>query len=264
MIVLQFDAAYHHWGCLMIRSLALHEPAHNVLADTVNLSVQQRAELKQAHPRLLVTSETIPVSEALPAIMARRKTMVLHRAMETFPDEPWFAMFDADMVVRRPVPDLWALMDDHPAALFMTDGVWEGRAWEHSFTPSGVVLVRRDGRELVDNWLKWDRYPGVLYGHPPGEWMWDQCTLLKARDESTIRCAVIPFARFSCNRCSGNSAMWSGHGEGKGSNYRRFWVEHEVQRVLRRHPLLRSHVRRPARVVNHASQPQIAPGPASA
>lgn len=243
MIVLQFDAAYYEWGLVMIRSLALHEPRKKVLADTVNLSGPQRAKLKQAHPRILVTSETLVSNEASRREeMARRKTMVLQRAMDTFPEEPWFGMFDADMLVRRPLPDLWSLLDDHQAALFMTDGVWQGKVSPDGFTPSGIVLVRRDGRELVDCWVKWDHYSETLYSHRPGEWYWDQCTLLQARDESRVDCAVIPLHRFSCNRCLGDAAIWSGHGFGKNRNLRYFLIEHEVQRVLRFHPALKGRV----------------------
>jgi hypothetical protein len=239
MIVLQFDAAYYEWGLLMVRSLALHEPRKKVLADTVNLSGIQRARLKQAHPRILVTSETLASEDSLREEMARRKTMVLQRAMDTFPAEPWFGMFDADMLVRRPLPDLWSLLDNHQAALFMTDGVWRGRVSPDGFTPSGIVLVRRDGRELVDNWVKWDSFPSELYSHQPGDWYWDQCTLLQARDESRVDCAVIPLHRFSCNRCLGDAAIWSGHSAGKERNYRYFLIEHEVQRVFRFHPSLK-------------------------
>ena len=172
MIVVQFDSVYYHWGLLMVRSLALHEPRRKVLTDTVNLSGKQQAELKRAHPRILVTSEAIAGNGSLRAEMARRKTMVLQRAFDTFPDEPWFGMFDADMLVRRPLTDLWSLLDGHQAALLMTDGVWEGRVYPHLFTPSGIVLVRRDGRELVDSWVKWDRHPDALHGRRPGEWFW--------------------------------------------------------------------------------------------
>lgn len=238
MILLQFDSVYYHWGLLMVRSLALHEPGKQVLADTVNLSDQQQAELKQAHPRILVTSEVIAANGALREEMARRKTLVLQRALDTFPDEPWFGMFDADMLVRRPLPDLWSLLDDHQAALLMTNGVWEGRVYPHLFTPSGIVLVRRDGRELVDSWVKWDCHQGALHGHRPGEWFWDQCTLLQAKEDSRVTCAAIPFHRFFCNQCPRNAPIWSAHGGWKERNYRCFLVEHEVQRVLRNHPLL--------------------------
>ena len=238
MIVLQFDSLYYHWGLLMVRSLALHEPRKQVLADTVNLSDQQQAELKRAHPQILVTSEAIAANGSLREEMARRKTMVLQRALDTFPDEPWFGMFDADMLVRRPLTDLWSLLDGHQAALLMTNGVWEGRVYPHLFTPSGIVLVRRDGRELVDGWVKWDCHPDALHGHRPGEWFWDQCTLLQASEDSHVKCAVIPFHRFCCNQFSVHAAIWSAHGGWKERNYQRFLIEHEVQRVLRNHPML--------------------------
>jgi hypothetical protein len=238
MIVLQFDSVYYHWGLLMIRSLALHEPGKQVLADTVNLSGQQQAKLKRSHPHILVMSEAIAGNGSLRAEMARRKTMVLQRALDTFPDEAWFAMFDADMLVRRALPDLWSLLDDHQAALLMTNGVWEGRVYPHLFTPSGIVLVRRDGRELVDSWAKWDCHPGALHGHRPGEWFWDQCTLLQAKEDSRVKCAAIPFQRFFGNQIRGTAAIWSAHDGWKNRNYRYFLVEHEVQRVLRNHPLL--------------------------
>jgi len=238
MIVLQFDSVYYHWGLLMVRSLALHEPRKQVLADTVNLSGQQQAELKRSHPHILVTSKAIAGHVSLRAEMARRKTMVLQRALDTFPDEPWFAMFDADMLVRRALPDLWSLLDDHQAALLMTNGVWEGRVYPHLFTPSGVVLVRRDGRELVDSWVRWDCHPGALHGHRPGEWFWDQCTLLQAKEDSRVKCAAIPFQRFFGNQVHGHAAIWSAHGGWKARDYRYFLVEHEVQRVLQNHPLL--------------------------
>jgi hypothetical protein len=238
MIVLQFDSAYYHWGLLMVRSLALHEPRKQVLADTVNLSGQQQEELKRAHPQMLVTSEVIADNGSLRTEMARRKTMVLQRALDTFPDQPWFAMFDADMLVRRALPDLWSLLDRHQAALLMTNGVWDGRVYPHLFTPSGIVLVRRDGRELVDSWAKWDSHPEALHGHRPGEWFWDQCTLLQAREDSRVNCAVILLHQFCCNQRSDKAAIWSAHGCWKERTYREFLLEYEVQRVQQTHPLL--------------------------
>ena len=238
MIVLQFDSVYYHWGLLMVRSLALHEPRKQVLADTVNLSREQEAELKRAHPRILVTRETIAGNASLRAEMARRKTMVLQRALDTFPDEPWFGMFDADMLVRRPLPDLWSMLDNHQAALLMTNGVWDGRVYPHLFTPSAIVLVRREGRELVDSWVKWDCHPKALHGHRPGEWFWDQCTLLQAVEDSRVNCAVIPFHRFCGSEGSPHAASWSAHGGWKERTYQNFLLEYEVQRVQRTHPLL--------------------------
>ena len=238
MIVLQFDSVYYHWGLLLVRSLALHEPRKQVLADTVNLSGEQQAELKRAHPRILVTSETIAGNRSLREEMARRKTMVLQRALDTFPEEPWFGLFDADMLVRRPLPDLWSMLDRHQAALLMTNGVWDGRVYPHLFTPSAIVLVRRGGRELVDSWVKWDCHPKALHGRKPGEWFWDQCTLLQAVEDSRVNCAVIPFHQFCCSECSGNAAIWSAHGGWKERTYQNFLLEYEVQRVQRTHPLL--------------------------
>jgi hypothetical protein len=238
MIVLQFDSVYYSWGLLMIRSLALHEPRKQVLADTVNLNSEQQTALKRAHPQILVKSETIAGNGSLRAEMARRKTMVLQRALDAFPDEPWFGLFDADMLVRRALPDLWSLLDGHQAALLMTNGVWEGRVYPHLFTPSGIVLVRRDGRQLVDSWAKWDCHSGGLYGRRPGEWFWDQCTLLQAREDSRVSCAAIAFHRFCSDQCSRTAAIWSAHGGWKERSYRNFLLEHEVQRGLRTHPLL--------------------------
>src|SRR4051812_12822589 len=99
MLVLQFDSGYFHWGLLMVRSLALHEPHQKVLADTVNLSAQQQAGLRQAHPRILVTSEAMADHSSRRATMARRKILVLQRALDSFPEEPWCGLFDADMLV---------------------------------------------------------------------------------------------------------------------------------------------------------------------
>ncbi|HMG04000.1 MAG TPA: hypothetical protein VK581_00980, partial [Chthoniobacterales bacterium] len=69
-------------------------------------------------------------------------------------------------------------------------------------------------------------------------WFWDQCTLLAASEDARVNCAVIPFHRFCCNQCSREAAIWSAHGGGKERIYRNFVLEHEVQRVLRYHPLL--------------------------
>src|SRR5580700_11068179 len=54
MIVLQFDAAYFHWGLLMLKSLAMHEPWQD--------------------PRTRVTVETIPGNASLREAMVCRKT----------------------------------------------------------------------------------------------------------------------------------------------------------------------------------------------
>ena len=209
-----------------------------MLADTVNLSGQQQAELKRTHPQILVTSEAIARNGSLRAEMARRKTMVLQRALDTFPDEPWFGLFDADMLVRRTLTDLWSLLVGHQAALLMTNGVWEGRVYPHLFTPSGIVLVRREGRELVDSWAKWDSHPGRAPWASAGRMVLGPMHPASGQEDSRVKCAVIPFHRFCSNQCSANAAIWSAHGGWKERSYRGFLIEHERQRVLRNHPLL--------------------------
>jgi len=236
MIVLQFDAAYFEWGLLMVRSLALHEPGKKLLADTVNLDAEQRRHLQRAHPRITVKSETIAGGESLRERMACRKIEVLQRAMDAFPDEPWFGLFDADMLVRRPLPDLWAKLDEHHAALIMSNGMWDGRVYPHLLTPSGIVLVRRDGRALVESWAHWSRHPEPLFSRRPGEWFWDQCALLQAQNETRLPYALISIADFACATCSRTAAIWSAHVPEKEIYYRYFRVEHERQRVLKARP----------------------------
>lgn len=236
MIVLQFDAAYFEWGLLMVRSLALHEPKKKVLADTVNLDAGQGRRLERAHPRITVKSEPIAAGESLRERMACRKIEVLQRAMDAFPDEPWFGLFDADMLVRRPLPDLWAKLDEHHAALIMSNGMWAGRVYPHLFTPSGIVLVRRDGRALVESWAQWSRHPEPLFSRRPGEWFWDQCALLQAQNETRLRYALISIADFACATCSCTAAIWSAHVPEKERYYRYFRVEHERQRVFKARP----------------------------
>jgi len=236
MIVLQFDAAYYEWGLLMIRSLALHEPRKKVLADTVNLSGAQRAKVARAHPRILVTTETLSDAGSLREEMACRKIRVLQRALDAFPDERWFGVFDADMLVRRALPDLWAKLDEHEAALIMTNGMWAGRRYPHLLAQSSIVLVRRDGRALVDNWMKWSRHPEPLFSRRPGEWFWDQCTLLQASNETRLNYSIIPIHDFACDTCARSAAVWSAHVQDKERYYRYFRVEHERQRILMARP----------------------------
>ena len=236
MIVLQFDAAYFEWGLLMVRSLALHEPEKNLFADTANLNGEQCRRLERAHPRIIVTSETIAAGDSLRERMACRKIEVLQRTMDAFPDERWFGLFDADMLVRRPLPDLWSKLDEHHAALIMSDGMWGGRIYPHLLTPSGIVLVRRDGRALVESWAHWSRHPEPLFSRRPGEWFWDQCALLQAQKEIRLRYALISISDFACANCACTAAIWSAHVPEKERFYRYFRVEHERQRVLRARP----------------------------
>jgi hypothetical protein len=236
MIVLQFDAAYFHWGLLMVRSLALHEPRKKVLANTVNLNNTQQARLAKAHPQIQVISETIASAGSLREEMARRKTIVLQRAMDSFPEEPWFGMFDADMLVRRPLPDLWSKLNGHQAALIRTNGMWAGRFYPHLLIPSGIVLVRRDGRALVENWVKWSRHVEPLFSRRPGEWFWDQCTLVKAWKETSLCCANISMQDFASATLARTAAIWSAHVPEKENLHHYFLVEHELQRVRKARP----------------------------
>ena len=89
MIILQFDDPYFHWGVLMVRSLALHEPDQRVLLDTVNLSPAQVRELRQAPPRAIVENDTTTWETTSPTQMVSRKPFVMQRAMTAYPGESW-------------------------------------------------------------------------------------------------------------------------------------------------------------------------------
>ena len=230
MIILQFDDKFHHWGLLMVRSLALHEPDKRVLLDTVNLSPEQVAALVQAHPRVIVENDTTSWAETTPSLMVNRKPFVMQNAMDAYPDEPWFGLFDADFLVRRPMPDLWARLDRRPAALFRTNGRWRGHVYRHLITPSGIVLVRPDGRALIDNWAKWQAHDEPIGRIKPRQWYWDQLTLLEAREETPLRYAFIPMRAFADIHLMPETAIWSAHVARKQSYYPLFLKEYERQR----------------------------------
>ena len=233
MIILQFDAPYHHWGLLLVRSLALHEPAVRVLIDGVNLSHAQVDALQEAHPRIAVENDTTTYEETTPALMICRKPFVMQRAFYAFPDEPWYALLDADLLVRQPLDPLWARLDRHEAALFTTNGMWKGRYYRQLVTPAGIVLVRRDGRALVDSWVRWTRSREPLGGIRPGQWYWDQVTLLEAKTETPLRYGHIPMYNFADVRLRDDAAIWSAHvDDEKPAYYERFSQEYERQRSL--------------------------------
>jgi hypothetical protein len=229
MIILQFDGVYAPWGLLMLRSLALHEPDKTVLVDVVNLDPEQRSEMERAHPRLIVRWEAWETTS--PERMANRKCFVLQRAMDEHPEELWYCLMDADFLVRRPLPNLWDLMHRADAGLFMTDGVWEGRVYQHLMTPSGILLVRSSARRLVDRWAAWNSQETAIAGIRPGAWFWDQVTLLKAREETPLRYAVIPLDEFADCGFHPHTAIWSAHvaPEDKEGCYPLFLKEHERQ-----------------------------------
>ena len=229
MIILQFDDRYLRWGALMLRSLALHEPRRRVLADTVNLRPEQVTEVHAAHPQVQLDNDTVGWPTTTPAQMANRKPAVMQRVMDSYPNEPWYGLFDADFLVRRPLGDLWSLMDRHPAALIMTTGMWQGRYYRRLVTPSGIVLVRPDGRALIDGWAKWMGHDRPLEGIEPGEWFWDQLALLEAQEETPLHYGLIPIETFADCQLSPAGAIWSANVPGKDYYYALFQVEYQRQ-----------------------------------
>lgn len=93
----------------------------------------------------------------------------------------------------------------------MTDGKWRGQVYRHLLTPSGIVLVRRDGRPLIDNWARWHHHDKSLGSKEPGTWGWSELTLLEARDETRLCCAVISLREFGSSRLAPDAAIWSAH-----------------------------------------------------
>lgn len=230
MIVLQFDDRYHRWGALMLRSLALHEPGTRVLVDGVNLRPEQSEELSRLHPDVIVNVETW--AETTPEKMINRKCFVLRRVMDEYPRERWYGLFDADFLVRRPLQDLWGMMSQVPAALIVTNGFWEGRFYQHLVTPSGIVMVRPDGRPLVEWWVRLQAAQEAIAGIRPGAWFWDQVTLLRARDKAAVSYAAIPMWQFADSGLGDCAAIWSANVPEKDRYYRLF--SEELQRMIQR------------------------------
>jgi hypothetical protein len=230
MIILQFDSRYHRWASLLLRSLELHEGNQRVLCDAVGLDSEQVRELERAHPRVACRN-TLVSAEVTPAGMANRKPYVLRDAMDSYPDDPWFCLLDADMLVRRPLDDLWGLVECASAALVFTNGMWERRFYARLVTVSSVVLVRRDGRELVDRWAHWTEYDGPIGEVAPHGWFWDQVTLYLAWSESRLPIAAVPLPVFADNRFDRCAAIWAANVPDKDGYYRKFQSEHRRQRL---------------------------------
>jgi hypothetical protein len=226
MIIFQFDDVYHKWGLLALQSLQLHEPRPQVLCDTINLTESQIAELHEAHARVIVSNHTTAGNETSPAQMAARKPFVMQRAMQRFSDQPWYGLLDADFLVRRPLQALWSLLDHHPAALFMTNGMWNGKYYRKLLTPSGIVLVRPEARRLIDCWAKWCCHDQPLESIEPGAWFWDQIALAEAWTEAGVRCAMIPMNVYGDCQLSFDSAIWSAHVPEKATYYELFRREY--------------------------------------
>jgi hypothetical protein len=231
MIVLQFDRRYHHWALLLLRSLELHEREHRVLCDTVGLGQVQILELEQAYEWVICRNSSM-LGVVTPPAMANRKPFVLRSAIDYFVDEPWFCLLDADMLVRRPLDDLWELVEDAPAALILTNGMWEGHFYPRLVTVSSVILVRRDGREIVDRWADWYGHGSPVDAIEPGTWFWDQVTLFLAWTEKGQGVASIPLPMFANDGLDPDAAIWAANVPNKDAYFLRFQAEHARQRSL--------------------------------
>ncbi|MFL6192982.1 MAG: hypothetical protein ACJ75H_02330 [Thermoanaerobaculia bacterium] len=225
MIVIQFDANYLHWGVLLLRSLALHEPRKRVLADTVGLSPAQAAEVRAAHPGAIVEETPAPAGGTSRDFMVNLKPYLLRRVMDDHPREPWYCLFDADFLVRRPLTDLWSCMRWASAGVIHgpASGVWDRIA-------SGLVLLRPEARPLVESWVA-GYSKRSIGGVRRGCFFFDQATLALAYERTPLRYARIPGNEYLDVRFRPDSSIWSAHvaPEDKDRAYCRFLAEHERQ-----------------------------------
>ncbi|MFL6192981.1 MAG: hypothetical protein ACJ75H_02325 [Thermoanaerobaculia bacterium] len=232
MIILQFDAGYLRWGALLLRSLALHEPRKRVLADTVGLSPAQAAEVRAAHPKVIVVDSPPPEGGAGRTSMANRKCLVLERVMDEYPREPWYCLMDADLLLRCPVPFLWASLRGLDAALALNPSLRRRPPGLSNGALTGLVLVRPGARPLVDSWVRWHWRRRIgEFAH--NCWWWDCVTLSRAVLETRVRYAVIPPAEFLDYRRRPGSPIWSGEcdPEAKDAVFDLLAAEHKRQRA---------------------------------
>jgi hypothetical protein len=230
VIILQFDNAYFHWALLALQSLQLHEPQTRVLCNTVNLTGPQIAKLETVH-RCVELTNGVSNRLTTPEQMAARKPFVVQHAMQNYPEEPWYALFDADLLVREPLQPLWSLLDDRPAALCITDGMENGRFYRWLVTVSSILLVRKEASQLIECWAKWSRHEQPLYTIEPMNWYWDQITLAEAWSESGVPCAVIPMHIYGDEQLRPGAAIWSANVPQKAHYYELF--SNEYRRQLR-------------------------------
>jgi hypothetical protein len=153
--------------------------------------------------------------------------------MDRYPDEPWFCLLDADMLVRRRLDDLWALVDHACFALIFTSGMWQGRFYIRLVTPSSIVLIRRDGRELVDRWAEWQNRDLAVDGLRPREWFWDQVTLFLAWCQTRSPVARIPLHRYANDGLDAGASIWSANVQNKEFYFNTFVNEYNRQGALR-------------------------------
>jgi hypothetical protein len=232
MIVLNFDRHYLRWATLLLRSLELHERGHRVFCDTVGLDAGHLEELLRAYPDVIC--QNVPASgQVTPSQMANRKAFVLRDAIDRHVDEPWFCLLDADMLVRNRLDSLWRLIDNVPAALILTDGFWEGQFFARLVTVSSIVLVRRDGRDVIDRWAHWHGHNRPVDAIQPGAWFWDQVTLFLAWTEKGQDIAPISLPMFANDRLDPDAAVWAANVVDKEDYFHRFQVEYLRQRALK-------------------------------
>jgi hypothetical protein len=152
--------------------------------------------------------------------------------MDRFPEARFYALLDADFLIRKPLSALWSYLDVYPAAMCITDGVENGLYYPQLVTPSGIVLVRREARTLVDCWAKWHGHNRPIGPIQPMAWYWDQITLAEAWKESGVRCATIPFWEYYDDGLRPGSTIWSANvGDRKGRYYELFREELARQRA---------------------------------
>ena len=213
---------------MLLRSLAVFERDQRVLCDTVGLDESQLQELERSHPGTICLNSPKP-AEMTRADMANRKPFVLRNAMDRFTDERFFCLIDADMLVRRRLDDLWRLVEDASAALMFTDGMWEGQFYARLVTLASVVLVRRDGRDLVDRWAHLYHHGSPVDQVVPREWFWDQVTLFLAWCESPLPIANIPIAVFADVQLDARCRHLGGQRSGQGALFHYFQAESRRQ-----------------------------------
>lgn len=225
MIAIQFDGNYLHWGTLLLRSLALHEPRKRVVADTIGLSREQAAAVRAAHPRVIHQDRPAPAGGTSRDSMVNEKVWFLRQVAGDYPREPWYCLFDADLLVRRPLAALWSCMRWAEVGI-----VTNPRAAVHTRVWGSLVLFRREGRALLDNWAR-EYSTRAIGGFRPGQFFFDQASLAVAVERTPVRYARIPQAEYLDHLLREDSSIWSAHValEEKDRAYRCFLAGHERQ-----------------------------------
>ena len=112
-------------------------------------------------------------------------------------------------------------------------GCGRGRFYVRIVTVSAVVLVRRDGRELVDRWAYWYHRDVPFEDVRPREWFWDQATLFLAWCSSRLSTGRIPISEFANDQLDAGAAIWSANVADKEGYFRHFEIEYRRQHASR-------------------------------